>query len=201
MPTPLAVDLLVEDVGQELFIGALVRCLLIDLDVTPEIRVVTAQGGRPKLLNEVKIYQRALELNQRRLPDFIVISTDGNCEGFIRRRDDLLAALDEKYRPFCVCAVPDPHVEKWFLADQGALRRVLGQGANLPAHKCDKRFYKKLLEQTIVGAGQTVTLGGAEYAEDLIASAEIAALRTDASLQRFLDDLCGAAKQSLVAKG
>ena len=140
MPTPLAVDLLVEDVAQELFLTALTRRVLFDLHATPEMRVVTAQGGRPKLLNEVKIYERALELNQRRLPDVIVIATDGNCEGFARRRDDLIAAIDDKYRPFCVCAVPDPHVERWFFADQAALRAILGQATNPPAQKCDKRF-------------------------------------------------------------
>ena len=87
-------------------------------------------------------------------------------------------------------AVPDPHIERWLLVDSGAFKKVFGRGCNAPDHKCERARYKKRLIDAIRESGITPSLGGLEYAEDIVKEMDLEqAARNDASLQRLLGDL------------
>jgi hypothetical protein len=66
--------------------------------------------------------------------------------------------------PHLVCAVPDPHIERWYLEDQRALKAVL-PGARPPklSYRCERGRYKQARRQAIRDAGVEPLLGGAEY--------------------------------------
>ena len=89
-----------------------------------------------------------------------------------------------------ICAVPDPHIERWLLVDSAAFKSVLGRGCAAPDQKCEKARYKRLLIEAIRQAGIIPNLGGIEFAADIVAAMNLArASRLDPSLKPFLDEL------------
>jgi hypothetical protein len=68
-----------------------------------------------------------------------------------------------------------------------------GRGCQAPDQKCDRDRYKQALIRAIADAGVIPTLGGIEFAEDLVQAMDLErAARADVSFKRFLDDLRGA---------
>ena len=89
-----------------------------------------------------------------------------------------------------VLASPDPHIEKWYMADTAAFERVVGSRPRLGKKKCDKDRYKAMLAKAIRDAGRPLTLGGIEFAPDLVRESDLyQAGKTDKSLKRFCDEL------------
>ncbi len=66
-----------------------------------------------------------------------------------------------------IAAVPDPHVERWYLLDLPALENAAGVKLSVQhvPEKCEKDFYKKLLRQAFEGTEIAPPLGGIEYGE------------------------------------
>ena len=59
-----------------------------------------------------------------------------------------------------------------------------------PDQKCDRDRYKQLLIEAIRGTGHLPTLGGIEYAKDILIHMDIhRAARADKSFQRFVEEL------------
>ena len=110
------------------------------------------------------------------------MGVDANCKGFTVRRDLVLKAAGKAlpYREI-ITAIPDPHVERWFLLDMVALSNAAGApvAASVPAYKCEKNHYKTLLRQAFAGSGIAPPLGGLEYGPlvaqgmDLFAAAKL----------------------------
>jgi hypothetical protein len=73
-----------------------------------------------------------------------------------------------EFQPIVSVAIPDPHIERWMLVDAKAFQDVFGRGCTLPANKCAKDEYKKLLRKEIRESGIEAPLGGEEYAEDIV---------------------------------
>lgn len=89
-----------------------------------------------------------------------------------------------------VLAVPDPHVERWLLLDGAAFKAVFGQGCDAPDRKCDRDRYKQRLVEAIRGTGVTPSVGGIEYAEDIVRAMDVdRAMQADRSFARFVDGL------------
>ena len=87
-------------------------------------------------------------------------------------------------------ATPDPHIERWLLLDGSAFKAVFGKGCEAPDQKCDRDRYKQLLIEAIRGTGHLPTLGGIEYAKDILIHMDIhRAARADKSFQRFVEEL------------
>jgi hypothetical protein len=63
---------------------------------------------------------------------------------------------------------PDPHIECWYLADPSAVAKVLKGPVALPAHKCQRAFYKRLLQDAVKAAGRQPILGGVEFGKPLV---------------------------------
>lgn len=185
------VHLFCEDVGHEAFLTALLRRFGKEQDVPIHIKVLQARGGHGKMSTELKTYVDDLQTSRTglSLPDLIVVGHDANCRGFAKIRDEVMH-ITEPYRKFVVCAIPDPHIERWLLLDSAAFKNVLGQGCAAPGHKCEKDRYKRLLIEAVVEAGETPLLGGLEYAEDIVKAMDLSRMLTaDDSIGRLIQDL------------
>ena len=168
-----SINLFVEDFGHETFLDALLRRFAEQYDI----------------LIEVKRYIRDLQRSKENLPDLIIAATDGNCKGFSERKHQ----IDEATKNFSqqvVCAIPDPHIERWLLLDSAAFKKVLGKGCSAPVQKCERDLYKRLLLEAVRQAGVKPLLGGIEYTEDLVGAMNLDKLeRTEESLGKLLKEL------------
>jgi hypothetical protein len=126
------------------------------------------------------------------LPDLIVVARDTNCRGLSETQQEIEAAVDH-LSTLTLIATPDPHIERWLLLDSAAFKSVLGRGCSAPDEKCDRDRYKNLLAEAVRQSGVNPSLGGVEYAEDIV---------RDMSLDRMItaDDSLGNCIQSLRQK-
>jgi hypothetical protein len=142
---------------------------------------------------EFKLWQRTVFSQYGKgqsLPDLLVLMIDANCKGWSQARRDLEDAIDSKLFVRCVIGCPDPHVEKWCLADPQAVQVVLGVAAPAIPEKCERHLYKQLLRKTIRDAGQPILTNEMEYAPDLVAAMDLYhAGKNQPSLRHFVDEL------------
>ncbi|MFN7922039.1 MAG: hypothetical protein U0Q16_18190 [Bryobacteraceae bacterium] len=164
------IALFCEDSFHERFVVSMIERFARERSVYVAVRKYSARGGLPKVREEFRDFLRDLDRNRRRIPDLGIVVTDANCHGLHKRRSQLDGAfkLYPDFRSLFEFAIPDPHVERWMLADPLAFQSVFGRGCTLPAIKCRKDEYKKLLRQEIQKSGIDPALGGEEYAEDIV---------------------------------
>ncbi|MSP00003.1 MAG: DUF4276 family protein [Acetobacteraceae bacterium] len=149
-----------------------------------------ATRGHGAVIKELRLLLRDIQRDRGRFPDLIVVATDGNCEGYIKRRNDITNLTDRIPGLRVVCAVPDPHIERWLLIDPSAFKAVLDVGCQAPDQKCERDRYKKLLRDAIRQTGISPALGGIEYAEDIVNAMDLdRSARSDPSLAHFLSEL------------
>ncbi len=186
------VSLFGEDAGHEAVLRALLARMSAEYDVQVRVRSLSATGGFTRVHHKFELYLRDIAKGKVAIPDMIVVATDGNCKGYVERRQEIqrVAQLHPALSGAVVYAIPDPHVERWLLADPAAFRSVLGRGCNLPQHKCQKDFYKQLLVQEVQAANVKPILGGLEYAEDIIGAMDLAAVEmSESSFEKLLKEL------------
>jgi hypothetical protein len=183
---PKLVAAFVEDFAHCQVIGALIGRVAGELGIEVEVDWRNARRGHGHVVRELREYLRDIR-KQGNLPDLVVIGTDANCKGLVERSKQM--PTDMSPVP-TVLAIPDPHIERWLLLDGAAFKRVLGQGCQAPDQKCSRDRYKETLIRAIVNAGVTPSLGGIEFAEDIVSAMNLkCAAKADPSLRRFLDDL------------
>jgi hypothetical protein len=165
-----SITLFCEDSFHEKFVGALLTRFGIDYGISVSSTVLSAQGGLPRMHNEFKMFLRDLSRQRQALPDSIIVVADANCQGHNGRKElmDGVLATYPQFEQLVSYAIPDPHIERWMLADPIAFRDVFGRGCTLPAVKCSKNEYKNLLRNEIRNSGIEAPLGGEEYAEDIV---------------------------------
>ena len=157
------VGLFVEDFAQEQFLQGMCRKVATQVHAEVEFRTFVSRGGRGAVLGELRAFFR-LQQNVELHADYIVVGNDGNCQGYVKRRNEVFALVPEIWKTRVALAIPDPHIEAWFFRDLSAFHRSVGPCNAPPIRKCDKGFYKNfLLEQTIAATGYA-TLGGIENA-------------------------------------
>lgn len=187
MSDPVSVDLFVEDRAHEEFIGPLVHKVANAAGLHVRLAVRSARGGHGRAIEEFRLYQRAMV---GRSPAVIVVAIDGNCSTFARKRGEIRSAADEALLTRLVVACPDPHIERWYLSDPEAFQRVVGIRPQAGKRKCVRDHYKRLLATHVQRAGHPATLGGIEFARELVAAMDLyQAGRHDRSLRNFVDDL------------
>lgn len=175
-----------EDFAHRQVIGALIGRVAAELGIEVEVDWRNARRGHGQVVRELREYLRDIS-KQGNLPDLVVIATDANCKGMVERSRQM--PTDKSPVP-AVLAVPDPHIERWLLLDGAAFKEALGQGCQAPDLKCSRDRYKETLIRAIVNAGVTPSLGGIEFAEDIVSAMNLQrAANADPSLHRFLDDL------------
>jgi hypothetical protein len=160
-------------------------------NVEAQISWASARRGHGAVVHELKLFMRDQKRQRGQFPDLIVVATDGNCKGTTARKREI-TNLTDATSARVICAIPDPHVERWLMLDSSAFKIAVGAGCDAPDQKCERDRYKRLLSQAVRDAGVTPNLGGIEYADDIIAEMDIdAATRKDASFRLFVRDLRG----------
>ncbi len=183
------IALFVEDYAHKEFLAALLQRLAQESGVDVRLDWRSARRGHGAVVNELKQFLRDLIRGRDSMPDLIVVATDANCKGLVERLRQIVEVTAKTAVP-TVCAVPDPHVERWLLADSAAFKEVFGRGCAAPDMKCERSRYKKLLVDAIRGSGVTPSLGGIEFADDIVNAMDLTrAAGVDASLGRFIDEM------------
>ena len=181
------IALFVEDDAHRKIIETLVHRIAGEYGVRLQLDWRNAVGGYGRVVGELDDYLRDLKRQGTPWPDLLIVATDANCKGLnerareIGRRDDVVPV---------VLALPDPHIERWLLLDGAAFKAVFGRGCDAPDLKCDRNHYKERLIEAILAAGIRPSLGGIEYAEEIMQQINIGrAARLDRSFGRFVTDL------------
>lgn len=193
MSDPITVDLFVEDAGHENLLRPLVMRVAREQHRDPVVRVRSGRGGHGRAIQEFRAFQKMLVRGVGGpRPDLIVVAIDANCLAFTAARRSIVDAIRPEFQSICVPACPDPHVERWYLADAQAFGTVVGRTPTVPRGKCERDIYKRALAQAVVDAGHPRGLGGIEFGPEL---AEAIDLRragcSDSSLGHFIEDLAG----------
>jgi hypothetical protein len=191
------VDLFAEDTAHEELLVPLVTRVAQDQGCQIRIRVVSAQGGHARALSEFRLYQ----LDRLKRPPanpatFVIVAIDANCDTHTSATQRVEAEVRGDFLIPCIPACPDPHVERWYLADLPAFHQVVGVTPRVPASKCERDFYKHLLAQSVVDADHVPQLGGIEFAEEIAHAMDFyRAGRCESSLKHFLDTLTATLKR------
>lgn len=188
----LRVLVFVEDIAQENLITRLFVRISEESGLSAErldVRAAYSRGGGS--IKALKDYLRDYSLETA--ADCFVLGSDGNCKGFVEKRSILeknlkkFGALDRT-----ILAIPDPHIERWYLLDAHALSEAVGDsiGNYSPKHKCDKGHYKKLLKEAIQSTGVEPLQGGAEYGQDVGDQIDLyRASKSDVGFKYFVDEV------------
>jgi hypothetical protein len=186
------VDVFAEDRAHEAFLVPMIQRLAREEDVEVDVRVRAARGGHGRAVDELKLYQRAATRGIVPLPDLLIAAIDGNCSPPAKARLGIQNAIQTEFFGRVVVACPDPHVERWYMADPESFRMVVGRQPRLTKKKCQRGYYKNSLTTTVRQAGHPATLGGIEFARELVDAMDLyRAGRNDRSLRAFVQDLRG----------
>jgi hypothetical protein len=192
------IDLYCEDSGHEQFARALLKRLSGELGLRTNINTANGRGGHGQAITEFKAWQRAVAIGHigHEIPDLLVLLIDANCTGWAHARRELEQAVEPGAFPRCAIGCPDPHVERWCLADPLAVQDVLGVQPPPDPGKCERKLYKQLLRQTIQGAGQPILTNEMEYAPDLVPAMDLfRAGKNQPSLKHFVEEIRSALQQ------
>lgn len=180
----------VEDFAHEEILKAVIFRLAQEYKIEITINSRSATGGHGRVLLELRTFVGRLEQEPGDFPDLLVVATDANCNRYAKRKKTIKETLPAAILDFTVCAIPDPHIERWLLIDSSAFKAVMGKGCAAPPAKCERVLYKRLLIEAIREAGLTPLVGGIEHARDIVKHMDFGYLeRTDNSFGRFLSEM------------
>jgi len=188
------VDLFCEDRGHEQFVAALVARLGSEMGVPLRLSTVSGRGGKGPTLRSLQVYQRALAKGHlgRAVPDLLIAVVDTNCAKWHEVRNETIAHIDSEVLPQFAVGCPDPHVERWCLADPEGFRTVVGAQPPADPDKCERDVYKKLLRDSIRAAGHPILTDEMEFAPDIVRAMNLFdAGKNQPSLKHFVEDLKG----------
>jgi hypothetical protein len=187
----LTVAFFLEDIGQEAIIPPLFKRIATEEGISSdqlECPILNSRGG-----GSLSAYSRFLkdaDKSRHSNADLLIVGSDGNCNGFATRRDQILKKAEGTLFTEVIAAVPDPHVERWYLLDIPALERSSGVRIafqHVP-EKCEKDLYKTLLRRAFEGTEITPPLGGIEYGERVALEMDLYnAGKKDHGLGEFVD--------------
>jgi hypothetical protein len=178
-----------EDLAHEVVLTSLLKRLAEEHGLTLALRLRSVRGGHPRAIAELGQYVRDLRHGLERLPDLLLVGLDANCRGVNRRRREVEETVGD-YLAFTVCAIPDPHIERWLLLDAAAFRTALGRGCAAPDQKCERGRYKRELVTAVRETGRETLLGGLEHAEALVRAMDLERVgQADPSFGRTVQEL------------
>ena len=92
--------------------------------------VRSATGGQS--IREYRNFLKDMSRMKGNFPfDILIVASDGNCKGNVEKRDQLMRYAQKDIVAFVdrlVCAIPDPHIEKWYMSDPKGFNRAIGSG-------------------------------------------------------------------------
>lgn len=172
------ISLFAEDEAHEDFLTALVSRLADDYHVKINLMPRSVRGGHGKVISELEQYQQDLQAYDEGSPDLIIVGTDSNCQRVSARKREIDQAISADFTDLVICAIPEPHIERWLLLDSAAFKTVLGKGCPAPDQKCERDRYKRLLIEAVRNAGVDPISGGIEHTEALVNSMNLQQLET-----------------------
>jgi len=185
------ISMFVEDHAHHEFLEALLRRLSEEYKVAIDMKWYNVRRGHGKVIEELRQYIRDLGRSTSIRPDLVLVATDANCQKFASRLKDV-SEITDKAPIRTVCAIPDPHIERWLLLDSAAFKQVFNRGCTAPDFKCERDRYKRQLIACIMQAGISPSLGGIEYAGDIVKKMDLERVaRADKSFHRLLSELRG----------
>lgn len=186
------VEIFAEDRAHEELLKPLLVRVCGEEGFAVSLQVRTGRGGHAKAVNEFERYQTIAGTGKfvRKAPDLLIVAIDGNCTTFGRMKSRIADSTRSAFRHMLVSACPDPHVEKWFLADPASFHAVVGHRPDVGPDECERNHYKRILRESVARGGHLPTLGGIEFASELAEKMDLyRAGKRDPSLKSFLDDL------------
>lgn len=199
MSSPLVVDMFVEDRAHEAFLVPMLGRIAREEEVNVSHRIRSARGGHGRAIAEMRLYQNRPGRGDAGL---VIVGIDGNCTTSTKARQAIQAASEVAFRERLVVACPDPHIERWYLADPDSFKSVVGHRPTAGKRNCKRDHYKSMLAQAIWQAGHPTTLGGIEFARELVEAMDLyRAGKTDRSLKVFADDLRAGLRKIRAGKG
>jgi hypothetical protein len=191
MSEPVVIDLFAEDRAHQDFQEPLVERVARAEGKRVHLRVRSARGGHGVALAQFRLYQQALRTGiGGAVPDLVIAAIDANCRRVTAARERITQALRPEFAGLCIPACPDPHIERWYLADLQAFHEVVVHTPSMPKAKCERDLYKQILAQAVVDAGHPATLGGIEFARELAEAMDLVrAGKSARSFRRFIDEL------------
>ncbi|MBN1829822.1 MAG: DUF4276 family protein [Deltaproteobacteria bacterium] len=192
MSKRIVADLFAEDRAHEEFLKAMLARIVSQEGKSMELRIRSARGGHGRAITEFSVYQKSVLKAESSFivrPDIIFVAIDANCESFNYARRGIKAKIESQFQDRTVVACPDPHIERWYLADPESFARVVGVRPKIGRKKCERGFYKAILSKAVVDAGYPPTLGGVEFAREIVEHMDLYhAGKTENSLNHFLND-------------
>jgi hypothetical protein len=199
MSRALRIDLFCEDRAHERFLRSLLYRICTQEGVQARIKVQSARGGSGRALQELEGYQLVTRTAGHQRPDLLVVAIDANCSSYAAKAREVRERIDSGLFSHHAVACPDPHVERWYMADAEAFQRVVGVAPPAAQPKCDKQtrnVLKKALADSIAAGGHPRTLGGIEFAAELAQAVDLfRAGKTDPALKHFLEEVVNALRQ------
>lgn len=188
-----------EDIAHERFISAVMKKLANSLPAPSpvlQLDIRNATGGRGRAVSSFGEYLERWARGSQPLYSILIVAIDSNCVGYPKRKREIIELKDRKgYPGQVVCAVPNPHIEKWYLADPRGFQECFDSPNQpvVPKRKCERDRYKQALLKALRDASFEAPLGGAEYGDQIVEHMELGrAGQNDRSLGYFIRDLHGA---------
>lgn len=185
------VQLFCEDQGHEQVGTALLRRFAREAGVPLTVEAPCARGGRGRALTELKVWGRAYQRGARTgVADALVVLIDGNCEGAQSTRREIERQIEPGVWSEAVIGVPDPHVERWLIADPEAFARVVGVQPPADPGKCGRDVYKRLIRGRVEEAGVILLSNVMELAPEIVDGLDpVRVARTQPTLGSFVGEL------------
>lgn len=202
MAEPPRVDLFVEDRAHEQFTRALILRLAREVGLRLRIHAVSARGGEGKAISEFSAWQRGfLRSRQQGTPDLLVLVIDANCRGWHDVRHELERSVDSSLVPRRVIGCPDPHIERWYMADPAGFGRVVGTAPPPDPGKCERDLYERLVMDAVRRADLPLLTGTEDLAPDLVEAMDLyRAGQAQPALRHLVDELRGALRLLATAR-
>jgi hypothetical protein len=184
-------NLFCEDSGHELYARALLKRLADEEALALQLVPRSTRGGHGRAISELRAWQRALRKGlQTSRGDLLVVLIDANCQGWHAARHEVTAAIDTTLFPRVVVGCPDPHVERWCLADPAAVQQVIGTNAAPDPDKCERGLYKRILEDALLAADLPILGDPMDYAPELVRATDLySAAKRQPSIGSFVSEL------------
>jgi hypothetical protein len=122
------VEVFVEDVAHEKLLLPLLRRVAADVSRQVRSSIRSARGGHARAVEEMRKVQDLIAAGAAGLemPDLFLVGIDGNCAKRAEKRKEITARTRSEFEGRLVIACPDPHIEKWYMADPDSFHQVVG---------------------------------------------------------------------------
>lgn len=179
-----------EDRAHEEFLVPLMERVAQEENLALRWRLRIARGGRPRVMTAYREYQVVRAKMGGVAADLMVVSIDGNCATFAEARESVRAKTLDRYTHTLVVASPDPHIERWYMADPESFRAIVGTRPKVGPEKCLRDHYKRALAAAVQRAGHPQTRQGVEFGRELARAMDLfRAGKNVPSLKAFVGDL------------